>query len=100
LCRFAWNPSLFGVGGQIDFIYGASLSEREKAIIAIPSTPKKGESKKQPVSKPERIEQQEIISLFVTEYGAVNLYVKSCRKEPIIISVANPNIEKNMSRLP
>ena len=34
-----------GVGGQIDFIYGASRSEGGKAILAMPSTTNKGISK-------------------------------------------------------
>ncbi|MEG2666246.1 MAG: acetyl-CoA hydrolase/transferase C-terminal domain-containing protein, partial [Bacteroidales bacterium] len=34
-----------GVGGQIDFMRGASLSERGKAIVAMPSTTNKGLSK-------------------------------------------------------
>ncbi len=34
-----------GVGGQMDFIRGASLSEGGKAIIALPSITKKGESR-------------------------------------------------------
>lgn len=34
-----------GVGGQIDFIYGASLSKGGKAIIAMPSVTNKGISK-------------------------------------------------------
>ncbi|MBQ4539882.1 MAG: acetyl-CoA hydrolase/transferase family protein, partial [Alistipes sp.] len=34
-----------GVGGQIDFIYGASLSKGGKAIIAMPSITNKGVSK-------------------------------------------------------
>ena len=34
-----------GVGGQIDFVYGASLSKGGKAIIAMPSMTNKGISK-------------------------------------------------------
>ena len=36
---------LSGVGGQVDFIYGASRSEGGKAIIAMPSVTKNGISK-------------------------------------------------------
>ena len=38
-----------GVGGQVDFIYGASLSQGGKAIIAMPSVTNKGISKIAPV---------------------------------------------------
>ena len=43
-----------GVGGQIDFIRGAALSEdgEGKPIIALPSATKKGESKIVPFIKP------------------------------------------------
>ncbi|WP_396173305.1 acetyl-CoA hydrolase/transferase family protein, partial [Flavobacterium sp.] len=40
-----------GVGGQMDFIRGASLSEAGKAIIALPSITKKGESRIVPYLK-------------------------------------------------
>ena len=38
-----------GVGGQIDFVYGASMSKGGKAIIAMPSVTNKGVSKIAPV---------------------------------------------------
>ena len=40
-----------GVGGQMDFIRGASLSEGGKAIIALPSITKRGESRIVPYLK-------------------------------------------------
>ena len=40
-----------GVGGQIDFIRGAALSEGGKPIIALPSTTSKGDSKIVPFLK-------------------------------------------------
>ena len=42
-----------GVGGQMDFIRGATLSEGGKAIIALPSTTSKGESRSSPSSSRE-----------------------------------------------
>ncbi|MBQ2111895.1 MAG: hypothetical protein II194_01590 [Bacteroidales bacterium] len=39
-----------GVGGQVDFIYGASLKPQGKTIIALPSTTNKGGSKISPPS--------------------------------------------------
>ena len=40
-----------GVGGQVDFVYGASLSKGGKAIIAMPSITTKGVSKIAPVTR-------------------------------------------------
>jgi acyl-CoA hydrolase len=40
-----------GVGGQMDFIRGASLSPGGKAIIALPSITKRGESRIVPYLK-------------------------------------------------
>ena len=44
---------IIGVGGQIDFLRGAALSNdgRGKPILAMPSVTKKGESKIVPVVK-------------------------------------------------
>ncbi|MEZ4950513.1 MAG: acetyl-CoA hydrolase/transferase C-terminal domain-containing protein [Saprospiraceae bacterium] len=41
-----------GVGGQMDFIRGASLSPGGKPIIALPSSTNKGESKISAMLKP------------------------------------------------
>jgi acyl-CoA hydrolase len=40
-----------GVGGQMDFIRGASLSDGGKAIIARPFITKNGESRMRPLKK-------------------------------------------------
>ena len=83
-----------GVGGQIDFVYGASLSERGKPIIAMPSTTKNGESKIAPVLHAGAgvVTTRNHIHWFVTEYGAVNLYGRSLQERAeLIISVAHPD---------
>jgi acyl-CoA hydrolase len=90
-----------GVGGQIDFIYGASLSDRGKAIIAMPSVTKKGESKIAPVLTPGAgvVTTRNHIHWFVTEYGAVNLYGKSLQERAkLIISVAHPNYREELDK--
>jgi len=82
-----------GVGGQFDFIYGASLSEGGKAIITMPSTTKKGISKITPVLSPGAgvVTPRSHIHWFVTEYGAVNLYGKSLQERAkLITSIAHP----------
>ncbi len=83
-----------GVGGQIDFIYGASLSQGGKAIIAMPSVTNKGISKIAPILTPGAgvVTTRNHIHWFVTEYGAVNLYGKSLQERAkLIASVAHPD---------
>jgi acyl-CoA hydrolase len=83
-----------GVGGQVDFTYGASLSEKGKAIIAMPSVTNKGMSKIAPVltSGAGVVTTRSHIHWFVTEYGAVNLYGKALQERAkLIISVAHPD---------
>jgi acyl-CoA hydrolase len=83
-----------GVGGQIDFIYGASLSKEGKAIIAMPSVTNKGVSKIASVlnSGAGVVTTRNHIHWFVTEHGAVNLYGKALQERAkLIISVAHPD---------
>jgi acyl-CoA hydrolase len=83
-----------GVGGQVDFIYGASMSKGGKAIIAMPSVTNKGVSKIAPVLNLGAgvVTTRNHIHWFVTEYGAVNLYGKSLQERArLIISVAHPD---------
>ncbi|MDR2448943.1 MAG: 4-hydroxybutyrate CoA-transferase [Prevotellaceae bacterium] len=83
-----------GVGGQVDFTYGASLSEKGRAIIAMPSVTNKGVSKIAPVltSGAGVVTTRNHIHWFVTEYGAVNLYGKALQERAkLIISVAHPD---------
>ena len=71
-----------GVGGQIDFIYGASRSEGGKAILAMPSTTNKGISKIAPelTLGAGVVTTRSHVHWFVTEYGAVNLYGRSLQE--------------------
>lgn len=90
-----------GVGGQIDFIYGASRSEGGKAIIAMPSVTNKGMSKIAPVlnSGAGVVTSRAHIHWFVTEYGAVNLYGKSLSERArLIISVAHPDHREELEK--
>lgn len=90
-----------GVGGQIDFVYGASMSEGGKAIIAMPSVTKKGISKIAPVLTPGAgvVTTRNHIHWFVTEYGAVNLYGKSLQERAkLMISIAHPEHREELDR--
>lgn len=102
VCADSLGTKFFsGVGGQVDFIYGASLSERGKAIIAMPSVTNKGISKIAPVltSGAGVVTTRNHIHWFVTEYGAVNLYGKSLQERAkLIISIAHPEHREELDK--
>ena len=88
------NRLYSGVGGQMDFIRGASLSEGGKPIIALPSTTSRGESRIVPALKPGAgvVTTRAHVHWVVTEYGAANLYGKSLRERAkALISIAHPS---------
>ena len=90
-----------GVGGQVDFIYGASLSQGGKAMIAMPSVTNKGVSKISPTLTLGGgvVTTRNHIHWFVTEHGAVNLYGKSLQERAkLIISVAHPDHREELDR--
>ena len=90
-----------GVGGQIDFVYGASLSKGGKAIIAMPSVTNKGISKIAPelTCGAGVVTTRNHIHWFVTENGAVNLYGKSLQERArLIISIADPSAQESLDR--
>lgn len=83
-----------GVGGQMDFIRGASLSEGGKPIIAISSTTTKGISKIVPFLKPGAgvVTTRAHVHYVVTEYGIANLYGKNIsQRAKALINIAHPD---------
>ncbi|MFR9603656.1 MAG: acetyl-CoA hydrolase/transferase C-terminal domain-containing protein [Rikenellaceae bacterium] len=90
-----------GVGGQVDFVYGASLSKGGKAMIAMPSITNKGVSKIAPVlnSGAGVVTTRSHIHHFVTEFGAVDLYGKSLQERArLLISIAHPSAQEELDR--
>ncbi len=90
-----------GVGGQIDFLRGASLSRGGKPIIAIPSVTNKGISKIAPILTPGAgvVSTRANIHWLVTEYGAVNLYGRSMQdRAKLIISIAHPDHQEELDK--
>lgn len=82
-----------GVGGQMDFIRGASLSEGGKPIIALTSTTKSGVSKIVPFLKQGAgvVTTRAHVHYVVTEYGVVNLYGKTIEERvKLMIGIAHP----------
>lgn len=90
-----------GVGGQIDFLRGASLSQGGKPIIAMPSVTNKGISKIAPILTPGAgvVSTRANIHWLVTEFGAVNLYGRTLQdRAKLIISIAHPDHQEELSK--
>ncbi|PKP13191.1 MAG: 4-hydroxybutyrate CoA-transferase [Bacteroidetes bacterium HGW-Bacteroidetes-3] len=82
-----------GVGGQMDFIRGASLSEGGKAIIAIPSMTDKGISRIVPFLNKGAgvVTTRAHVEYIVTEYGVANLYGKTIKQRvKELVKIAHP----------
>lgn len=90
-----------GIGGQMDFMRGASLSEGGKPIIAMPSVTAKGISRIVPFLKEGAgvVTTRGHIHYVVTEYGVVNLYGKNMeQRAKLLISIAHPDHREALER--
>lgn len=90
-----------GVGGQMDFVRGASLSPGGKPIIALPSVTKGGESKIAAILKPGAgvVTTRAHVHYIATEYGIVNLYGKNLKERAkLLISIAHPTHREDLER--
>lgn len=90
-----------GIGGQMDFMRGASLSEGGKPIIALPSTTKKGVSRIMPLLKNGAgvVTTRGHVHYVATEYGVVNLYGKNMdQRASLLISIAHPEHREMLER--
>jgi acetyl-CoA hydrolase len=83
-----------GIGGQMDFVRGASHAKDGKAIIALPSTAKGGISRIVPKLKEGAgvVTSRGDAHFVVTEFGVASLHGKSVRERACeLISIAHPN---------
>ena len=90
-----------GVGGQMDFIRAASLSEGGKAIIALPSITNKGISRIVPSLKPGAgvVTTRSHVHYVVTEYGVANLYGKTIKQRvKALTEIAHPDFRESIER--
>lgn len=90
-----------GVGGQLDFVRGASLSEGGKPIIALPSATRKGESRIVSFLKPGAgvVTTRAHAHYIVTEYGSAYLYGKNMRQRAkALIDIAHPNHREQLEK--
>jgi acetyl-CoA hydrolase len=105
VCSDSIGPRLYsGVGGQIDFIYGASRSAGGIPVIAMPATAViKGQtfSKIVPTLKPGGgvVTTRSHVRYVVTEYGVAELYAKKIRERArALIAVAAPQFRDELER--
>lgn len=90
-----------GVGGQMDFVRGASLSEGGKPIIALPSTTSKGLSKIVSFLKEGAgvTTTRAHVHYIVTEYGIADLYGQNLRQRArALINIAHPDHREDLDR--
>jgi len=90
-----------GVGGQMDYIRGASLSEGGKAIIALPSITRKGISRIVPSLKPGAgvVTTRAHVHYVVTEYGIANLYGKTIKQRvKALVNIAHPDHRESIDK--
>lgn len=90
-----------GVGGQMDFMRGAALSDGGKPIIALPSRTKSGMSRIVPVLKPGAgvVTTRAHVHYVVTEYGVAYLYGRNLRQRAkALINIAHPDDREMLER--
>ncbi|MBN2385972.1 MAG: acetyl-CoA hydrolase/transferase family protein [Anaerolineales bacterium] len=106
VCADSIGPRFFsGVGGQLDFVYGASRSKGGVPIIAMPSTNmmKDGSviSKIVPMLKQGAgvVTSRNHVHYIVTEYGVADLYGRSVRQRALaLIGIAHPDFRADLKK--
>ncbi len=102
VCADSIGTRMFsGVGGQMDFIRGASLSPGGKPIIALPSITGRGESKIVDILKPGAgvVTTRAHVHYVVTEYGVADLYGKNLKQRAkALIEIAHPDHKEALAR--
>ena len=95
------SKMLSGVGGQMDFVRGASLAPEGKSIIALPSETKSGKSRIASVLTPGAAvtTTRNHVQYVVTEYGVAELHGRTLEERARqLISVAHPNHRDELAR--
>lgn len=90
-----------GVGGQMDFIRGASLSAEGKPIIALKSTTKRGDSKIVPFLKQGAgvVTTRAHVHYVITEYGVAYLYGKNLHQRALaLVNIAHPDHRESLEK--
>jgi len=90
-----------GIGGQMDFMRGASLSQGGKPIIALPSVTNKGISRITPFLKEGAgvVTTRGHVHWIITEYGRVNLFGMNLKQRAkALIGIAHPEHRENLEK--
>ncbi|MCJ7717011.1 MAG: hypothetical protein MUO54_10910 [Anaerolineales bacterium] len=101
ICADSIGTKLYsGVGGQLDFIYGASRSKGGVPIIALPSTAKDFSrivtTLKQGAGV---VTTRNHVHYVVTEYGVASLYGKTIRERALaLIDVSHPQFRDELTK--
>jgi len=102
VCADTIGPKQFsGVGGQLDFVRGARMSEGGKAVIALPSTVKGGISRIVPTLKEGAAvtTSRNDVDYVVTDYGIASLKGKTVRdRMKALINIAHPNVREELQK--
>jgi acetyl-CoA hydrolase len=106
VCADSIGPKLYsGVGGQLDFVYGASRSKGGVPIIAMPSTTTLRDgttvSRIMPLLKHGAgvVTTRNHVRYVVTEIGVAELYGKTIRQRAAaLIGIANPAFREELTR--
>jgi len=106
VCADSIGPKLYsGVGGQLDFVYGASRSKGGVPIIALPSTNLMRDgtviSKIVPMLKQGAgvVTTRNHVRFIVTEFGVADLYAKTIhQRAQALINIAHPQFREDLSR--
>ena len=106
VCADSIGPKLYsGVGGQLDFIYGASRAKNGVPIIALPSvvTLRDGTRLSKIVSMLKHgagvVTSRNHVRFVVTEFGVAELYGKTIRQRAqALINVAHPDFREELAK--
>jgi len=106
VCADSIGPKLYsGVGGQMDFIYGASRSKGGVPIIALPSTVtlKDGRVLSKIVHMLKQgagvVTSRNHVHYIVTEYGVAALYGRTIRERAkALIGISHPQFREELTR--
>jgi acetyl-CoA hydrolase len=106
VCSDSIGPRIYsGVGGQMDFIYRATLSDGGMPVITMMSAAKSRDgaivNRIVPMLRTGAgvTTSRNHVHFVVTEFGIVNLYGKSIRQRAeLLISIAHPNFRDELKR--
>jgi acetyl-CoA hydrolase len=106
VCADSIGPKLYsGVGGQVDFVYGAARSKGGKPIIALPSTASMRDgtriSRLVATLKPGAgvVTSRNHVHYIATEFGVANLFGKTIRQRArALIDIAHPDFRADLEQ--